>query len=42
MATRSSLVVHYWRVCDLPESDVRVDPAAGRYLGRTLRGELQF
>lgn len=40
--TRSSLVVHYWRVCDLPQELVRVDPATGSYLGRTLRGEIQF
>jgi ectoine hydroxylase-related dioxygenase (phytanoyl-CoA dioxygenase family) len=39
--TRSSLVVHYWRACDLPRELVRVDPAAGSYLGRTLRGEIQ-
>jgi ectoine hydroxylase-related dioxygenase (phytanoyl-CoA dioxygenase family) len=40
--TRSSLVVHYWRVCDLPPNQVRVDPAAGSYLGHTLRGEIKF
>jgi phytanoyl-CoA hydroxylase len=40
--TRSSLVVHYWRACDLPRSDIRVDPSAGSYLGRTLRGEIEF
>jgi hypothetical protein len=40
--TRSSLVVHYWRACDLPKEHVRVDPAAGSYLGHTLRGEIQF
>jgi phytanoyl-CoA hydroxylase len=40
--TRSSLVVHYWRVCDMPPDQVRVDPAAGSYLGRTLRGEIEF
>jgi ectoine hydroxylase-related dioxygenase (phytanoyl-CoA dioxygenase family) len=40
--TRSSLVVHYWRVCDLPAQQVRDDPAAGRYLGHTLRGEIKF
>jgi ectoine hydroxylase-related dioxygenase (phytanoyl-CoA dioxygenase family) len=40
--TRSSLVVHYWRACDLPREHVRVDPAAGSYLGRTLRGEIRF
>ena len=40
--TRSSLVVHYWRACDLPPDQVRSDERAGRYLGRTLRGEIQF
>jgi ectoine hydroxylase-related dioxygenase (phytanoyl-CoA dioxygenase family) len=40
--TRSSLVVHYWRVCDLPSEQMRVDPKAGRYLGHTLRGEIKF
>ena len=40
--TRSSLVVHYWRACDMPAGDVRTDPAAGKYLGRTLRGEIEF
>src|SRR5258708_28100660 len=40
--TRSSLVVHYWRARDLPAEQVRVDPAARRYLGRTLRGEIHF
>ena len=40
--TRSSLVVHYWRAGDMPPQQVRVDPAAGSYLGRTLRGEIQF
>ena len=40
--TRSSLVVHYWRACDLPPDQVRTDERAGRYLGRTLRGEIQF
>lgn len=40
--TRSSLVVHYWRACDVPSSKVRVDPAAGSYLGHTLRGEIRF
>jgi ectoine hydroxylase-related dioxygenase (phytanoyl-CoA dioxygenase family) len=40
--TRSSLVVHYWRVRDVPRKHVRVDPAAGSYLGHTLRGEIQF
>lgn len=40
--TRRSLVVHYWRVQDLPTSKVRNDPAAGRYLGHTLRGEISF
>lgn len=40
--TRSSLVVHYWRACDVPGSKVRVDPAAGSYLGHTLRGEIRF
>jgi hypothetical protein len=39
---RSSLVVHYWRARDLPKELVRVDPKAGSYLGRTLRGEIQF
>jgi ectoine hydroxylase-related dioxygenase (phytanoyl-CoA dioxygenase family) len=40
--TRSSLVVHYWRACDLPPEAVRDDPGAGKYLGRTLRGEIEF
>jgi ectoine hydroxylase-related dioxygenase (phytanoyl-CoA dioxygenase family) len=40
--TRSSLVVHYWRACDVAPGDVRVDPKAGSYLGRTLRGEIRF
>jgi ectoine hydroxylase-related dioxygenase (phytanoyl-CoA dioxygenase family) len=40
--TRSSLVVHYWRTCDLPADQVRVDPQAGSYLGHTLRGEIRF
>jgi hypothetical protein len=40
--TRSSLVVHYWRAGDLPPEIVRVDPAAGSYLGHTLRGEIEF
>jgi phytanoyl-CoA hydroxylase len=40
--TRSSLVVHYWRACDLPREQVRTDPDAGAYLGHTLRGEIQF
>jgi O-antigen ligase len=40
--TRSSLVVHYWRAGDFPPEQVRVDPAAGSYLGRTLRGEIGF
>ena len=40
--TRASLVVHYWRASDLPAELVRRDPAAGAYLGRTLRGEIAF
>lgn len=40
--TRKSLVVHYWRSCDVAPGDVRVDPASGRYLGYTLRGEIKF
>jgi phytanoyl-CoA hydroxylase len=40
--TRQSLVVHYWRECDLPREHVRVDRAAGSYLGHTLRGEIDF
>lgn len=40
--TRSSLVVHYWRVCDVAPEQVRMDRAAGSYLGHTLRGEIQF
>jgi len=40
--TRRSLVVHYWRACDVPPGDVRVDPGSGRYLGYTLRGEIKF
>lgn len=40
--TRATLVVHYWRADDLPREEVRVDPASGSYLGRTLRGEFRF
>ena len=40
--TRRSLVVHYWRTCDVPSAHVRVDPAAGSYLGHTLRGEISY
>jgi phytanoyl-CoA hydroxylase len=40
--TRSSLVVHYWRTCDVAPGEVRVDPASGHYLGYTLRGEIKF
>ncbi|MBC8022868.1 MAG: phytanoyl-CoA dioxygenase family protein [Burkholderiales bacterium] len=40
--TRSSLVVHYWRACDLPKQHVRTDPETGNYLGHTLRGEIRF
>ncbi len=40
--TRASLVVHYWRECDIPAESVRRDPAAGCYLGHTLRGEIKF
>ena len=40
--TRASLVVHYWRACDLPADQVRTDPKTGSYLGRTLRGEIRF
>jgi ectoine hydroxylase-related dioxygenase (phytanoyl-CoA dioxygenase family) len=40
--TRGSLVVHYWRACDVPAHSVRTDPAAGNYLGHTLRGEISF
>jgi len=40
--TRSSLVVHYWRVRDLPANHVRVDASSGSYLGHTLRGEIRF
>jgi ectoine hydroxylase-related dioxygenase (phytanoyl-CoA dioxygenase family) len=40
--TRASLVVHYWRTCDVPAAQVRVDPRAGSYLGHTLRGEIRF
>jgi phytanoyl-CoA hydroxylase len=40
--TRRSMVVHFWRAGDLRAEEARVDPAAGRYLGRTLRGEIQF
>lgn len=39
--TRASLVVHYWRAGDLPAEAVRSD-RAGKYLGRTLRGEIEF
>ena len=39
--TRASLVVHYWRAGDLPAEAVRAD-RAGKYLGRTLRGEIEF
>ena len=40
--TRTSLVVHYWRAEDLSAGEVRRDPEAGAYLGRTLRGEIVF
>jgi phytanoyl-CoA hydroxylase len=40
--TRKSLVVHYWRTCDLPAEDVRRHSGAGSYLGHTLRGEISF
>jgi phytanoyl-CoA hydroxylase len=40
--TRTSLVVHYWRAEDLSAGEVRRDPQAGAYLGRTLRGEIAF
>jgi phytanoyl-CoA hydroxylase len=40
--TRSSLVVHYWRAGDLDPAEVRRDPHAGAYIGRTLRGEIAF
>jgi hypothetical protein len=40
--TRGSMVVHYWRADDVPAGHVRGDPHAGRYLGYTLRGEIEF
>lgn len=40
--TRGSLVVHYWRKCDVPPEQVRIDPPGGSYLGHTLRGEIRF
>ena len=39
--TRKSMVVHYWRACDVGSGDALDDPASGRYLRRTLRGEIQ-
>jgi hypothetical protein len=40
--TRRSMVIHYWRACDMPPEQQRRDPAAGSYLGYTLRGEIRF
>jgi phytanoyl-CoA hydroxylase len=40
--TRRTLVVHYWRADDMAAAEVRRDPDAGAYLGRTLRGEIAF
>jgi ectoine hydroxylase-related dioxygenase (phytanoyl-CoA dioxygenase family) len=40
--TRASMVIHYWRACDVPRAHVRVDPASGNYLGHTLRGEIHY
>jgi phytanoyl-CoA hydroxylase len=40
--TRGSMVVHYWRAGDVPAQHVRGDASAGRYLGYTLRGEIEF
>lgn len=39
--TRASLVVHYWRVEDVPPEHVRRDEH-GAYLAHTLRGEIRF
>jgi ectoine hydroxylase-related dioxygenase (phytanoyl-CoA dioxygenase family) len=39
--TRKSLVVHYWRVGDLPPEKVRRD-RIGAYLAHTLRGEISL
>jgi hypothetical protein len=36
------MVIHYWRACDMPPEQQRRDPAAGSYLGYTLRGEIRF
>jgi ectoine hydroxylase-related dioxygenase (phytanoyl-CoA dioxygenase family) len=40
--TRASLVVHYWRAADLPADAVRSDDRHGKYLARTLRGEIEY
>lgn len=40
--TRKSLVVHYWRACDLPAEKVRRHPGVGTYLSHTLRGEIHY
>ena len=39
--TRKSMVVHYWRACDVGSEQMREDPASGSYLRRTLRGEIE-
>lgn len=39
--TRKSLVVHYWRKDDIDPSQLRSD-GDNAYLGRTLRGEIEF
>jgi len=39
--TRKSMVIHYWRVQDIPASQILRDEH-GAYLGHTLRGEISF
>jgi len=39
--TRRSMVVHYWRACDVGSEQMREDPSSGSYLRRTLRGEIE-
>lgn len=39
--TRRSMVVHYWRECDMRAGQVRRDGDLA-YLGHTLRGEISF
>jgi phytanoyl-CoA hydroxylase len=39
--TRTSLVVHYWRKSDIPDTEIRMDGDVA-YLSHTLRGEISF